>query len=129
MKHMVTDLNDPSEMIMCSKSTLGNFCFDTFFEELEDELPHTANSDNQSELLHSNHIAKLNCTLVDHSNDASIGSNSCILVNSNHCTQITNHNLWTLNFDISRNTQGVDAGYLLIDSCGIQTYFFLSPGI
>ena len=37
MKHMVTNLNDPNEMIMCSKSTLGNFYFDTFFEELEDD--------------------------------------------------------------------------------------------
>ena len=26
-------------------------------------------------------------------------------------------------FDISRNTHGVDVGYLLIDPCGIQTYF------
>ena len=32
MKHMVTDLNDPNEMVMFSKSNLGNFCFDTFFE-------------------------------------------------------------------------------------------------
>ena len=35
MKHMVTNLNDSNEMVMCSKSTLGNFYFDTFFEELE----------------------------------------------------------------------------------------------
>ena len=26
-------------------------------------------------------------------------------------------------FDVSRNKQGVDAGYLLIDPCGIRTYF------
>ena len=45
MKHMVIDLNDPNEMVMCSRSNLGNFCFDTFFEELEDELSHTTNSD------------------------------------------------------------------------------------
>jgi hypothetical protein len=32
MKHTVTDLNDPNEMVMFSKSNLGNFCFDTFFE-------------------------------------------------------------------------------------------------
>ena len=123
---MVTDLNDPNETVMFSKSTLGNFCFDTFFEELEGELSHTMNSDKQSELLHSNQIAKLNCTLVDHSNDASVGSIHCTLVNpsfTNHCTQVTNHNLWTLYFDISRNMHGVDAGYLLIDLCGIQTYF------
>ena len=123
---MVTDLNDPNEMVMCSKSTTGNFCFDTFFEELEGELSHTANSDKQSELLHSNQIAKLNCKLVDHSNDASMSSSHCTLVNSsftNHCTQLTNHKLWTPCFDISRNTQGVYVGYLLVDPCGIRTYF------
>ena len=54
MKHTVTDLNDPNEIVMCSKSTLGNICFDTFFEELEGELSHTANSYKQFELLHSN---------------------------------------------------------------------------
>ena len=101
MKHTVTDLNDPNEMVMCSKSTLGNFCFDTFFEELEDELYHTKNSDKKFELLHSNHIAELNCTLVDYSNDASVDSSHCTLVSSsftNYCTQLTNHNfgLYTL---------------------------------
>ena len=30
-------------------------------------------------------------------------------------------------FDTSRNTQGVDAGYLLVDSCGIQTYLSCHP--
>ena len=107
MKHTVTNLNDSNEMVMCSKSTLGNFCFDTFFEELEDELSHTANSYKQFELLHSNQIAELNCTLVDHSNDASIGSISYTLLNSSFtipCTQLTNHSLWNLYFDVSRNT-------------------------
>ena len=114
MKYTVTDLNDPNETVMCSKSTLGNFCFDIFFEELKDELSHTVNSDKQSELLHSNQIAELNCTLVD--------SSSCTLLDStftNPCTQLTNHNLWTLYFDVSRNTHGEDVGYLLIDPCGI----------
>ena len=119
MRHTVTDLNDRNEMVIFSRSILGNFSFDTFFEELEDELSHIANSDKQSKLLHSNQIAKLNCTLVDHSNDASICFSSCILVNYNPCTQLTNHNLWTLYFDISGNTQRVDVGCLLIDPCGI----------
>ena len=119
MKHIVTNLNDSNEMVMFSKYSFGNFYFDTFFEELEDELSHTTNSDKQSKLLHSNKIVELNYTLVYHSNDASIDSSSYILVNSNHCTQITNHNLWTLYFDISRNRQGVDVGCILIDLCGI----------
>ena len=42
-------------------------------------------------------------------------------VNSNQCTQIPNHNLWTLYFDISRNTQGVDVGYLFIDPHRMMT--------
>ena len=62
MKHTITDLNDPNETVMFSRSILGNFSFDTFFEELEDELSHIANSDKQSELLHSNQISELNCT-------------------------------------------------------------------
>lgn len=123
---MVTNLNDPNKTVMFSGYTLGNLCFDTFFEELEAKLSHTMNSNKQSELFHSNQIAKLNCTLVYLSNDASIGSSSCTLFHSsftNHCTQITNHNLWTFYFDISRNTQAVDVGCLLIDPCSIRTYF------
>ena len=58
MKHMVTDLNDPNETIIFSRSILGNFSFDTFFEELKDDLSHTMNSDKQFELLHSNQIAE-----------------------------------------------------------------------
>ena len=96
MKHTITDLNDLNETVMFSRYVLGNFSFDTFFEEWEPKLSHTMNSNKQSELFHSNQIAKLNCTLVYLSNDASIGSSSCILVDSNHCTKITNHNLWTL---------------------------------
>jgi hypothetical protein len=126
MKHTVTGLNDPNDMVMFSRYILDNLSFDTFFKELEDALSNTTNQDKQYELLHSNQIAKLNCTLVDHSNDASIGSSSFTLLNSsftNPCTQLTNHNLWTPYFDIFRNTHGVDVGYLLIDPCGIQTYF------
>jgi hypothetical protein len=110
----------------CCFNCLGSFCFETLFSELEDNLSPLTDSYKQSELLHSNKIAKLNCTLVDHSNDASIVSSHCTLVNSsftNHCTQLTNHNLWTLYFDASRNTQGVYVGYLLVDMYGIRTYF------
>ena len=44
MKHMVTDLNDRNELVMFSKSILGNFCFETFFGELNIELSANANS-------------------------------------------------------------------------------------
>ena len=125
MKHTINDLNDLNELVMFSISILDNFCFDTFFEELEAQLSPCANSDKQFELLHSNQIFELNCTLIDHSNDALIISSCCTLVNSsltNHCTQLTNHNLWTLYFETSRNMHGEGASYLLIDLCGIQTY-------
>jgi hypothetical protein len=93
---------------------------------LEAELSPLTNSYKQYELLHSNHISKLNCTLVDRSNDdASIGSSHCTLANSsftNHCTQLTNHKLWNLYFDTSKNMNGEDAGFLLVDLYGIQTY-------
>ena len=45
MKHTVTDLNDPNELVMFLNSILGNFCFDTFFGELESKLSPLANSD------------------------------------------------------------------------------------
>ena len=73
MKHMVTDLNDPNEAVMLSRSIFGNFFFKTFFGELEDEISPLVDSYQQSKLLHSNQLFELNCTLVDHSNDASIG--------------------------------------------------------
>ena len=54
MKHTITNLNDPNESVMFSRSILGNFYFDTFFEELEAKLSLGANSDKTYELLHSN---------------------------------------------------------------------------
>lgn len=44
MKHMVTDLNDTNELIMFSKSILSNFCFDTFFNELDVDFSPIMNS-------------------------------------------------------------------------------------
>ena len=122
MKDTVTNLNGPNEMVMFSRSIFSNFYFETFFGELEVELFPLANSYKPSKLLHLNHIFKLNYTLVDHINDASIGCSHCTLTNSsftNHYTQLNNHNLWTLYFDTSRNTHGVDVGCLLIDTYGI----------
>ena len=77
-------------------------------------------------MLCSNHISELNCTVLDYSNDASVDSSHCTLVNSSftkYCTQLTTHNLWTLYFDSSKNIHGVNVGYLLVYMYGIQTYF------
>ena len=54
---MVTDLNDPNELVMFSNSILGNFLFDTFFGELEVKVSPLANSEKQLELLHSTQIS------------------------------------------------------------------------
>ena len=110
MKHMATALNDPNELIMFYRSILGNFFFETLFCELETDISLLAYSYKQSKFLHSNQISDLNYTLVDSSL-------------TNYCTQLTNHNLWTLYFDSSMNRHGVDVGCLLIDPYGIQTYF------
>lgn len=118
MKHTIIYLNDPNEPVLFSRYILSNFLFETFFGELEAELSPLADSYKKFEFLHSHHIFEQNCTLVDCSNDAPIDSSHCALVNSsftNYCTQITNHNLWTLYFDSSRNMHGVDVGYLLVD--------------
>ena len=48
MKHTVIGLNDPNETVMYSRSVLGNFSFDTFFEEVEAELSYTPISDKKS---------------------------------------------------------------------------------
>ena len=98
------------------------FALKHYFCELEDEPSPLVDSYKQSEILHSNPIAKLNYTLVDHSNDAPLVSSHCTLVNSSfidHFIQLTNHNLWTLYFDTSRNIQGVYVGSLLVDPHGI----------
>jgi hypothetical protein len=56
MNCMVTKINDPNELVMFSRYILGNFCFQTFFCELEAELSPLADSYKQSKLLHSNQI-------------------------------------------------------------------------
>ena len=120
-KHMVTNLNDPNEPVMFSNSILRNFCFHTFFYELEVELSPLIDSDKYFELLHSIHIAKHNyiiiysssCTEVDSSDYTTIVSSS-----TNFCVEDTDPNLWTLYFDGYRNKEGVGVGCLLIDPHG-----------
>ena len=73
MKHAIIDLNDPHEPIMFSRSIFFKFFFETFFDELEVELYPLVYSYKKYKLLKSNYIADLDYTLVEHSNDASIG--------------------------------------------------------
>ena len=65
MKHMVTNLNDMNESVMFSKSILGNFCFKTFFGELDVQNSPITNSYMQYEVLHCTQIAEPHYTLID----------------------------------------------------------------
>lgn len=123
MKHMVTDLNDPNDPIMFSKSILRNFFFDTFFGELEVELSPLADSYKEFELLHLTHIAKHNYTIVDSSTCIEVDSRDCTTVVSSStkfCVELTDSNIWTLYFDGSRNKEGAGVGYLLINPMKIK---------
>ena len=118
MKHMVTGLNVSNEPIMFLNSILRNFHFDMFFGELEVEVSPLANSDKKSELLHSTHIVEHNCTIVDSSTCTKVDSSDCTAVvssSTNFCVELTDPNIWTLQFDGSRNKEGAGVGYLLID--------------
>ena len=83
MKHTVTDLNDPNEPIMFSNSMLGNFCFDTFFRDLEAEISPYANSNKQSELFHTTQIVELHCNIVE--NCTKVDTNNCKDLVSSSC--------------------------------------------
>ena len=76
MKHIVTDLNDANDPVMFNHSILGNFCFETFFGELEEETFTYTNSNEQSKLLQITqtdepHYTILeDCTNVDTNNSS-----------------------------------------------------------
>ena len=65
MKHTVTDLNDTNEPMMFNYSILGNFCFETFFGELEVETSTYADSNKQSELLQITQTDEPHCTILE----------------------------------------------------------------
>ena len=122
MKHMVTGLNDPNKPVMFSNSILGNFCFETFFGELEVELSPYANSNEQSKLLHTTHIVELHCNIVE--NCTKVDTNNCKDLVSSSCNfslELTDPNIWTLYFDGSKNKEGEGVGCLVIDLHGNRT--------
>ena len=119
---MATDLNYPNELVMFSNSILGNFFFETFFEELEVEKYTYADSNEQSELLHKTQIVEPHCNRVK--DCIKLDSNNCTYVVSRSCDfslELTNPNIWTLYFDGSRNKEGASIGCLLIDPHGNKT--------
>ena len=78
MKHTVTDLNDTNAPVMFNHSILGNFCFETFFGELEAKISTYTDSNEQSELLQitqtdePHYTIVQNCTNVDTNNSSDI---------------------------------------------------------
>ena len=66
MKHTVTDLNDPNELVMFSHSILGNSFFETFFGELEAETSTCVDSNEQSELLQITQTVEPHYTIVEY---------------------------------------------------------------
>ena len=118
---MITDLNDPNELVMFSNSILEKKFFHTFFGELEDELFPLVDSDKQDELLHLTQISKKNCTIVYSSTCIEVDSSDCtttVSSSTNVFVEVTNPNIWTLYFDGSKNKEGAGDGYLLIDPRG-----------
>ena len=122
MKHTVTDLNDANEPVMFNHSILGNFCFETFFGELEVESSTYMDSNEQSELLQitetdETHSTILeDCTHVDTNNGSEIVSIPC-----GFSLKLTDLSIWNLYLDGSRNKEGVGVGCLLIDPHGNKT--------
>ena len=64
MKHTVTDLNDTNEPVMFNHSILGNFCFETFFGELEAKTSTYVDANEQSELQITQNVES-HCTTIE----------------------------------------------------------------
>ena len=115
MKHTVIDINDPNEPVMFSNSILGNFCFETFFGELEAETSICMNSNEQSELLHTTQTIESHYNIIE--GCIKLDTNKYTYVVSSSCDfslELTYPNIWTLYFDGSRNKEGAGVGCLLI---------------
>jgi len=105
MKHTITDLNDTNELVMFSKSILGNFWFNTFLGELDAKFSTIANSYMQYELPPYTQVVDPHYTLIYD------GSNNCNI-------ELTNSTLWSHYFYSSRDKDGVVVECLLIDPDG-----------
>ena len=130
MKHIVTDLNDPNESVMFSNSILGNFCFETFFGELEVETSTCAYSNEQSELLQITQTNEPHYTILeDYTNVDTNNSSEIVPIPCGFSLELTDPSIWTLYFDGSRNKEGAGASCLLIDPHGNKTMIAMLPEI
>ena len=105
MKYTVNDLNDINELVIFSKSSLGNFYFETFVGDLNVELTPDVNLYMQFELIHSTQIVEPHCTLID-------------ISSTDYSVEPTNPDLLSLYFDSSRSKDGAVVACLLIDPHG-----------
>ena len=122
MKHIVANLNDANEPMMFNHSILGNFCFETFFGELEEETCTYADSNEQSELLQITQIDEPHCTILEDCIKVDTNISSEIVPSScNFALELTDPSIWTLYFDGSRSKEGEGASYILIDPHGNKT--------
>ena len=94
---------------MSLDSIIDYFFFKTFFGRSNVDLSSFSNSYKQSKCLHCTQIGELDFTIAD-------------IILNNSCTYFTNHNSWTLYFDISRNEYGADVRFLLINPYDNHTY-------
>ena len=122
MKHTVTDLNDTNEPVMFNHSILGNFYFETFFSELEEEICTYADSNEQSELLQITQTDEPHCTILEDCTNVDTNNSSEIVpIPCGFALELTDLNIWNLYFDGSRNKEGAGVGCLLINPHGNKT--------
>ena len=119
MKHTVTNLNDTNEPVMFNHSILGNFCFETFFGELEAETSTYADSNEQSELLQITQTDEPHYTIAKHCTNLDTNSSSDIVpIPCDFALELTDPSMCTLYFDGSRNKEGAGVVCLLVDPHG-----------
>ena len=122
MKHTVTDLNDANELVIFNHSILGNFYFESFFGELEEETSTYADSNEQSKLLQITQTDEPHYTILeDYTNVDTNNSSKIVPIPCGFALELTDPSIWTLYFDGSRNKEGASSGCLLIDPSLIHT--------
>jgi len=116
MNYVVTELNDPNELVMFTNSILGNYSFDvcaieTCFREFHAETVEETVTNTQLESLPCNPIDGLSCIIVyDRTN----------FVESSSIDVTLDSIFWTLYFDGSNCLEGASNGRILIDPQGNQ---------
>jgi hypothetical protein len=118
MKHTVTDLNDANEPVMFNHFILGNFCFETFFGELEAETSTFTNSNEQPELLQITQTDEPHYTILEDCTKEDTNNSSIVPIPCGFALELTDPSIWTLYFDGSKNKEGAGVGCLLIDPHG-----------